>query len=238
MPLPDGMDGAGLPPTFLAALEACFDDAQPGRVMAALRADPLAATRAIRAAFAGAEAVTALSATELVVRTGLTAGDRRGRRIDAMMAELRAAVFLHRLGFEKIVPLGADDLRPRADLTAERAGERWAVDARCASRDLLPEGSFQRGPDGKPLPWPTLHAYLVHCHADKAEQLRRTMEDERCTRAAVAVALDGPASGALMRQEAVRAFLTAGAPAGFHFGLMPGGLLSGPSPEDCLVPAP
>ncbi|TPW19100.1 MAG: hypothetical protein FD126_3025, partial [Elusimicrobia bacterium] len=146
--------------------------------------------------------------------------------------------FLDALGFTEIVPLGPDDARPRTDLVASRAGERWAVDARCASRDLLPEGSFQRGPDGKPLPWPTLHDYLVHCRRDKEEQLRRTMEDEGCSRAAVAVALDGLASGGLMRQEAVRAWLTCGGPAGFHFGLMPGGLLAGASPEDSLVPAP
>lgn len=237
MPLPGALADSGLPRGFLGPLEACFADSQGGHVLAAVRADPGAAAKDLRAAFAGAAALTGLSPDELVVLSGLLAGDVRGRRVDAAVAELRAVGFLDALGFEKIVPLGPDDRRPRTDLVAEREGERWAVDARCASRDLLPEGSFQRGPDGRPLPFPNLHDYLVHCRADKAEQLARTMADERCARSAVVVALNGIASGNLLRQEALRAWLTCGAPADFRFGLMPG-LLSAPSPDDCIVPAP
>ncbi|TBR25416.1 hypothetical protein EPO15_02245 [bacterium] len=236
MPLPPELESSGLPPAFLAPLQACFDGGQPGRVLAAVRADPRAAAEALSAAFGAASDLTGLSPAELVARSGLGAGDVRGRRVDAAVAELRAVGFLAGLGFRKVQALGPDDTRQRADLVAERAGERWAVDARCASRDLLPEGSFRRGPDGKALPYPTLHDYLVHCYHDKAGQLARTMADERCSRSAVVVALDG-ASGALMRSEALRAWLSCGGPAEFRFGLMPG-LLAGPSPDDSIVPAP
>lgn len=237
MPLPEALTASGLPRGFLGPLEACFADSQGGHVLAAVRADAAGAARNLLRAFAQASTLTGLSPDELVVRSGLLAGDVRGRRIDAAVAELRAVGFLDALGFEKIVPLGPDDKRPRTDLVAERGGERWAVDARCASRDLLPEGSFQRGPDGRPLPYPNLHDYLVHCRADKADQLARTMADERCARSAVAVAVNGIASGDLIRQEAARAWLTCGGLPEFRFGLMPG-LLSGPSADDCIVPAP
>lgn len=237
MPLPEALSASGLPRGFLGPLEACFADSQGGHVLAAVRANATAAARDLLKAFADAASLTGLSPDDLVVRSGLLVGDVRGRRIDAAVAELRAVAFLDALGFEKIVPLGPDDKRPRTDLVAERGGERWAVDARCASRDLLPEGSFQRGPDGRPLPYPNLHDYLVHCRTDKAEQLTRTMADEGCPRSAVVVAVNGIASGNLIRQEALRAWLSAGALPEFRFGLMPG-LLSGPSPDDCIVPAP
>lgn len=237
MSLPEALADSGLPPAFLRSLTACLADGQAGRVLAAVHADPEAAARDLGSAFARAAALTGLSPAELVARSGLAAGDVRGRRVDAAVAELRAVEFLDALGFGRIVPLGPDDTRPRADLVAERGGERWVVDARCASRDLLPEGSFRRGPDGRALPYPTLYDYLVHCRGDKAGQLGRTMADEGCTRSAVAVALAGQASGDLLRQEAARAWLSCGGPAEFRFGLMPG-LLGGPSPDDCLVPAP
>ncbi|MBI5595006.1 MAG: hypothetical protein HY928_02835 [Elusimicrobia bacterium] len=157
--------------------------------------------------------------------------------MDSALAELRAACFLSALGFAKISPLESDPTRRRADLAAELDGERWAVDARCASRTLLPEGSFRRGADGAPLPYPTLHDYLVHCRGEKDEQLKRTMADEGCARAAVVVALDGAMPGRAMRGEAFRAWLSSGGGPDFRFGLMPG-LLGPVSPDDALVPAP
>lgn len=233
MPLPEE-PLRGLPRAFVESVRACDAAGQGGRVLTALRAGGAAGLAAL---FARASAASGLTADELTARGGLSPEDRRGRRLDAFVAELRAVVFLDRLGFGAITPLRADDTRRRADIVAERDGERWAVDARCASRDLLPEASFRRGPDGKPLPWPTLHDYLVHCRRDKEPQLARTMADEGCSRSAVAVALDGLASGDLMRQEAVRAWLSCGAPPEFRFGVMPG-LLAPDSPDDALVPAP
>ena len=184
-----------------------------------------------------AASVTGLEPGELLRRTDLGVDDLRGRRVDSALAELRAACFLDSLGFSKVVLLESDSERRRADLAAELDGGRWAVDARCASRSLLPEGSFRRGADGAPLPYPTLLDYLVHCRAEKDGQLKRTMADEGCAHAALVVALEGEMSGSAMRGEAFRAWLASGGGTDFRFGLMPG--LFGPtSPDDALVPAP
>lgn len=225
------------PEEFARSLQACLEERQPGRLLAAVRADPAAAFESLARLCEKGLAVTGLALDELFRRTGLNPADRRGRRLDAAVAELRAAGFLDALGFTAVTPLAPDDGRPRADFTAERLGERWAVDARCASRDLLPDGSFLRPPGGAALPYPTLFDYLIHCREEKAAQLARTMADEGCTRSAILVALDGPAGGDLMRSEALKAWLALGSPAEFRFGVMhtlldPGGT------QDSLVPSP
>lgn len=225
-----------LPARLVEHLRACADAGLDGWTLAALRSNPDRAQAAMTALFERAAQLTSLSPDELIARTGLGANDLRGSRVDGALAEIRAVCFLGALGFTRITPLGPDDKRPRADLTAEREGKRWTVDARCATRSLLPEGTFRRGPKGDPLPFPTLHDYLVHCRQEKAAQLARTSADESCTYAAVAVALEGDMPGPAMRSEALRAWLSCGAPKDFRFGLMPG-LLATTSPEDALVPA-
>ena len=237
MSLPAEILDAGLPPLLIEHLKACVAAGLDGRALAHIKAEPRQAADAMKRLFATASRLTSLSPDEVLLRTDLGVGDLRGHRVDGALAELRSICFLGALGFTRITPLAADDKRPRADLTAEKDGERWAVDARCASRTLLPEASFRRGSDGSPLPFPTLYAYLVHVRDEKAEQLERTRKDEGCTRSAVAIALDGDAPGALMRSEALKAWLACGSPGEFRFGLM-AGLLSAGSSDDCLVPAP
>lgn len=237
MPLPPEFLTGPYPPDFVRSLEACLEEGQPGRLLAAIRADPLAACESLTRLSSKGLAVTGLTLDELFERTGLKPSDRRGRRLDAAVAELRAAGFLDAMGFSAVTPLAPDATRPRADFTAERLGERWAVDARCASRDLLPDGSFLRPPDGGELPYPTLFDYLLHCHKEKAAQLSRTMADEGCARSAVLVAVDGPAGGDVLRSEALKAWLALGSPAEFRFGMMHT-LLGDAGSEDSLVPAP
>lgn len=237
MPLPPEFLTGPFPPDFLRSLEACLEEGQPGRFLAAVRSDPLLACEALVRLASKGLSVTGLPLDELFQRTGLNPSDRRGRRLDAALAELRAVGFLDALGFTSVTPLAPDDTRPRADFTAERLGQRWAVDARCASRDLLPDGSFLRPPGGGELPHPTLFDYLIHCHKEKAPQLSRTMADEGCARSAVLVAVDGPAGGDVMRSEALKAWLALGSPPEFRFGVMHA-LLSAEGSEDSLVPAP
>ncbi|MBI3299122.1 MAG: hypothetical protein HYZ75_13220 [Elusimicrobia bacterium] len=237
MSLPEPLKEAGLPPRLVAHLEACELAGLDGWVLSKGRAEPERTAEALRALFDGAAMTTGLAPDELLLRTGLGVDDLRGYRADGALAEIRTICFLDALGFSKIVPLGPDDTRQRADLTAEREGERWAIDARCASRSLLPEGTFRRGRDGNPLPFPTLYDYLIHCRDEKAGQLARTSADEGCTRSAVAVAFEGDMPGELMRSETLRAWLAGGGDKSFAFGLMPG-LFVPSSSEDALVPAP
>ena len=118
--------------------------------------------------------------------------------------------------------------------------QRWFLPERPGVRQFAlgaaALGKSRRGRDGNPLPYPTLHDYLVHCREEKAGQLARTQADEGCAHAAIAVVLEGHMDGASMRGEALRAWLSCGGPKDFAFGLMPG-LLTASSPEDALVPA-
>lgn len=108
---------------------------------AALKRDPELAGR-ITALLSSAGAVLNRPPEEVLFCTGFERGDATPGRLDAALAELRAALFLAAEGFEAISP---EDRAPgkTADLSASRAGERYLFEVRWV-RDGFGDGAVKR----------------------------------------------------------------------------------------------
>lgn len=135
----------GAEPAAFSALpgpvRACLKAAGPG-LRAAAKKDPARFSKNISALLAAAAAALACGAPEALFLTGFEAGDCTPGRLDAALAELRAAVFLRAEGFSEIcaVPRSAGKT---ADLRARRGGEDYLFEVRWV------RGGFGGGAAGK-----------------------------------------------------------------------------------------
>ncbi|PKM97050.1 MAG: hypothetical protein CVU79_10380 [Elusimicrobia bacterium HGW-Elusimicrobia-3] len=98
---------------------------------AALRRDPAAAAE-IRQLLSSAGALFGCQAGEALFCTGFDRGDATPGRLDAALAELRAALFLAGEGFTAVRPLGRGVGRT-ADLAALRGGTEYLFEVRWVS---------------------------------------------------------------------------------------------------------
>lgn len=132
-------------------------------------------------------------------------------------SELEAARCLESAGFSgvRFVETAAD--RRTADIVAQRAGARWAIEVRAASRLLRGDASF--APDGdKPLPYPTLEFYFALAWREKREQLEATRRVEACPRGMLLILTEGEPDTAWTRA-LERAWAAAGSPRDTIFGV-------------------
>ncbi len=95
---------------------------------AALKKDP-SLSPALAALLARSGRLFGCPAEEVLFLTGFDKDDATPGRLDAALAELRAADFLHLEGFTDIVPL-ARSSRPTADLAASRGGASYVFEVR------------------------------------------------------------------------------------------------------------
>jgi len=98
---------------------------------AALRRHPAAAAE-LKELLSSAGALFGCLAGETIFYTGFEPGDATPGRLDAALAELRAALFLAGEGFAGIKPQGRSECRT-ADLAATRGGEEYLFEVRWVS---------------------------------------------------------------------------------------------------------
>ncbi|MGD9643628.1 MAG: hypothetical protein AB7V08_12920 [Elusimicrobiales bacterium] len=131
---------------------------------AALRRDPAAAGR-LNELLSSAGALFGCQAGEALFYTGFDRDDATPGRLDAALAELRAALFLAGEGFTGVRPLGRAECRT-ADLAAARGGEeylfevRWVsggfgadavkkLSAKCERKGVQLRAALKRAPGGR-----------------------------------------------------------------------------------------
>lgn len=118
---------AGLPPAVSGCLRAAGKEFR-----AAARKDPEGFGRELRLLLQAAAGLFGCTAEEALFLTGFDKNDTTPARLEAALAELRAAVFLESEGFSGIRPL-ARSAGKTADLAAERGGRRYVFEVRWVS---------------------------------------------------------------------------------------------------------
>lgn len=123
---------SGLPAGLKSHLAAALARGRPFSFTAALKGDPRGFLRSASRLLAGAAAALGRPPEEVLFATGFRPSNLAPRRLEAAFAELLAAMLLREEGFSSIELIGTNGGRT-ADLSAVKAGLRWAFEVRCLS---------------------------------------------------------------------------------------------------------
>lgn len=124
---------AGLPPAVSGCMRAAGKEFR-----AAARRDPAGFGRGLDRLLRGAARLFGCPAGEALFLTGFDKRDTTPARLEAALAELRAALYLESEGFSAIRPMPRAAGRT-ADLAAERGGKKYVFEVRWVSGGFGPE---------------------------------------------------------------------------------------------------
>ncbi|MCM2266489.1 MAG: hypothetical protein NDI60_01800 [Elusimicrobiales bacterium] len=200
---------AGLPPAVAAYLAAFAAGRAPSQLRRDLKRAPAEVAGGLAALLRQAAAVLARPPESVLFETGFCPNNLAPERLEAAMAELRAAVFLAAEGFQEIRLLPPCKSRS-ADLAARRGAAAYAFEVR-------------RVGEGAALP-----ALAGKCR-DKLRQAAVSRKRGGLTHCGVILVTGAGGFGPLARaprQEAAAAgvYAAAGSPARAHVCLLAGGL--------------
>lgn len=123
---------SALPAGLKAYLAAALKRRRPFSFTAALKKEPRLFLAAAGRLLGGAAAALGRPEEELLFATGFDPANLAPQRLEAAFAELQAALLLAGEGFSPIELIGTNSGRT-ADISAAKAGLRWAFEVRCLS---------------------------------------------------------------------------------------------------------
>lgn len=137
---------------------------------------------------------TQLDSDRLLRQLGLNQSNLDRDHLQAIFGVMRTINTLHPLGFVNIHPLVRQKDRREADLVAERAGARFAIEVFRSSEIAY------RYPNHKDRAR-NLQEYIADRYRVKRKQLAATIEAHRCAKALLAVVIDSYPAKALVQGE-------------------------------------
>lgn len=166
----------------------------PCPLLTALQEHEEGTLEALDRLFRSAGGVLGLERGRLIDAADWVPHDHDPTRFDAMLAELRAVVFLHDLGFSgiQLIPSRGEK---RADGTGQRGQIRYAFEVVCPSREVY------RWPDHD-RESRDLTKFIVDKFRQKRAQLDATADEENCgARLLIVVIIEETAAALLERPE-------------------------------------
>jgi hypothetical protein len=159
-----GQDCPHIPRSVTKHARVVVSKSIPCSLLRSLREDPGLTSNALERTFRRAGQILDAMPEEVVQATDWSPNDLDPNRFDAMLAELRAIVFLDDEGFSSIRLLASKGHK-KADGTAMRGETKYAVEVACCT-------TFKHPPELAP--------FVAGKYNDKRDQLEATAQVERC----------------------------------------------------------